>query len=538
MPGAGRRSRAGRSLVDGRDVRRLDDRALRKLRGNVVSYVPQDPGAALNPAIRIGKQIIEILDAHGFGDNDAARRDRVAEVMREVLLPGTPDFLRRYPHQLSGGQQQRVGLAMAFACRPALIVLDEPTTGLDVTTQAHVLDTVRALCQQHRVAALYVTHDLAVVANLADRVAVMYAGRVVEEGPDRGDLRQAGPPVHALSHRGRARHDRRAGDGRPRRTGSRSRARARSGAPSPPAASSPTTRAAWRLPPLAEVAPLRTARCVVPFAVPDRIEQATVVTETAEPRRVADAALSLRDVCASYSGVQVVHDITFDIERGECVALVGESGSGKSTLSKSIGGLHHEWTGELRVGGRALANAARARSTKERLAIQYVFQNPYQSLNPRRTIGDSVARPLAIGGADRSECATAVGEMLERVSLTAAYAHRYPDQLSGGERQRAAIARALVSKPELLICDEVTSALDVLVQAAIIDLLGDLQRDLGLSMLFVTHNLPVVRSIAARVAVMADGKIVELGDVETILTEPAEEYTKRLLANTPVVPTA
>ena len=229
--------------------------------------------------------------------------------------------------------------------------------------------------------------------------------------------------------------------------------------------------------------------------------------------------------------------MTFDVERGECVALVGESGSGKSTLSKSIGGLHHEWTGELRVAGTVMANAARARSTKERLAIQYVFQNPYQSLNPRRTIGDSVARPLAIGGANRSDTARAVGEMLERVSLSAAYANNYPDQLSGGERQRAAIARALVSSRDLLICDEVTSALDVLVQAAIVDLLGDLQRDLGLSMLFVTHNLPVVRSIARRVAVMADGTIVEFGGVEKILTEPEQEYTKRLLANTPVVPT-
>ena len=527
---------SGTILVDGRDVRRLDDAALRKLRGNVVSYVPQDPGAALNPAIRIGKQILEILDAHGFGDNDAARRDRVAEVMREVLLPGTPDFLRRYPHQLSGGQQQRVGLAMAFACRPALIVLDEPTTGLDVTTQAHVLDTVRALCLQHRVAALYVTHDLAVVANLADRVAVMYAGRVVEEAPTAEIFAK---PAHPYTRYLIA--------AAPDMTGERAMVGLGGRAPAPgsrPVGCSFATRCelahdACRvaLPPLAEVAPSRTARCVVPFAVPDRIEQATVATET--PTHTAtDAALSLRNVCASYTGVQVVHDITLDIERGECVALVGESGSGKSTLSKSIGGLHHEWTGELRVAGRALANAARERSTKDRLAIQYVFQNPYQSLNPRRTIGDSVARPLAIGGAGKSECTRAVGEMLERVSLTAAYAHRYPDQLSGGERQRAAIARALVSKPELLICDEVTSALDVLVQAAIIDLLDDLQRDLGLSMLFVTHNLPVVRSIAARVAVMADGKIVEFGDVETILTEPAEEYTKRLLANTPVVPTA
>jgi peptide/nickel transport system ATP-binding protein len=526
---------AGTVSVDGRDVRRLDPTALRKLRGTVVSYVPQDPGAALNPAIRIGKQIREILDAHGFGDSDEARAARVAEVMREVLLPGTPDFLRRYPHQLSGGQQQRVGLAMAFACRPALIVLDEPTTGLDVTTQAHVLDTVRSLCRQHRVAALYVTHDLAVVANLADRVAVMYAGRVVEEGPTAAIFAE---PAHPYTRYLIA--------AAPDMTGTRAMVGLGGRAPAPGsrpdgcffAARCELVRPECReaLPPLAEVAPRRTARCIFPFAVPDRIEHAVPASDVElEPALVP--ALSLRDVCASYSGHQVVHQVSFDIGRGECVALVGESGSGKSTLSKSIGGLHREWTGELRVAGRQMATAARARSTKERLSIQYVFQNPYQSLNPRRTIGDSISRPLAIAGVGRADTSRAVGEMLERVSLTASYAHKYPDQLSGGERQRAAIARALVSRPELLICDEVTSALDVLVQAAIVDLLGDLQRDLGLSMLFVTHNLPVVRSIASRVAVMADGKIVEYGDVATILTSPEQEYTKRLLENTPVVPT-
>ncbi|MEO6125770.1 MAG: ABC transporter ATP-binding protein [Ilumatobacteraceae bacterium] len=530
----GARITNGVITVDGTEVLGLPEDALRKLRGKVVSYVPQDPGAALNPAMRIGRQIIEILEAHGYGSNDNERKARVVEVMSEVALPATPPFLKRYPHQLSGGQQQRVGLAMAFACRPAVIVLDEPTTGLDVSTQSHVLKTVRDLCQEHQVAALYVTHDLAVIANLADRVAVMYAGRIVEEGPVEAIFSN---PAHPYTRYLVA--------AAPDMTGDRIMVGLAGRAPAPGlrpegcffANRCELVHAECRaqLPPLEVVGDDHRVRCTTPFAVPASIKQADqspalVITPS------ENAALSLDDISCAYTGVEVVHNVTFDIQRGECVALVGESGSGKSTLSKSIGGLHREWTGVLKVSGHQLAQSSRDRSTAERLKIQYVFQNPYQSLNPRRTIGDSVARPLVIGGAGKAETRRAVGEMLERVSLTASYANKYPDQLSGGERQRAAIARALVSTPDVLICDEVTSALDVLVQAAIIDLLGDLQADLGLSMLFVTHNLPVVRSIATRVAVMADGKIVEFGAVEKILTNPEQEYTKRLLADTPVVP--
>jgi len=510
----------------------LGEGALRHARGTLVSYVPQDPSTALNPALRISKQLMEVLEFHDFGGSDAARKARVQEVMSEVLLPSTPEFLRRYPHQLSGGQQQRVGLAMAFACRPSVIVLDEPTTGLDVSTQAHVLTTVRQLCHAHNVAALYVTHDLAVVANLADRVAVMYAGRIIEQGtakelffnpahPYTRHLVAAAPDMETdhemVGLRGRA-----PAPGR-RPIGCSFALRCEL----------VTAECMAEFPAETEVSIGRTVRCIRPFEVPQRTQH--VAVNSSAIAASATHALMVRDVCASYTGLEVVHNVDLHVDRGECLALVGESGSGKTTLSRSIGGLHREWTGEILLGSERLAPSARDRTTAQRLRIQYVFQNPYSSLQPRRTVGDSVARPLIIGGASKADAGRKVGEMLERVALTAAYANRFPDQLSGGERQRVAIARALVSRPEVLVCDEVTSALDVLVQASIVELLGELRRDLGLAMLFVTHNLPLVASIADQIAVLADGKIVEAGPTDRVLHFPEAEYTKRLIADTPQI---
>jgi len=250
-----------------------------------------------------------------------------------------------------------------------------------------------------------------------------------------------------------------------------------------------------------------------------------------------DAVLTLRDVCASYGDHEVLHHIDLSLASHECLALVGESGSGKTTLARSIAGLHGQRTGEIALRGQALADHARSRPAEVRRTIQYVFQNPYGSLNPRRTIGQIIWQPLAQFGRE-GDGRKRIDEMLERVSLSASYADRYPDQLSGGERQRVAIARALVCEPSVLVCDEVTSALDVSVQAAIVELLAQLQRDLGLSMLFVTHNLPLVRSIASRVAVMSAGSIVELGDVDAVLQSPTDEYTRRLLSDTPSLETA
>jgi peptide/nickel transport system ATP-binding protein len=523
----GARIRGGSIRIDGEDLLAMSPAEQRRLRGGRVSYVPQDPRSALNPALRIGRQLGEVLRAHGAGSPA-----RVAEMMNEVALPDDPAFLKRYPHELSGGQQQRVAIAMAFACRPRVIVLDEPTTGLDVTTQAHVLATVRDLCLSHRVAAVYVSHDLAVVANLAGRAAVMYAGRVVEVGTVE---RIFGEPAHPYTRRlvaaipdlrgERATH----GIGgyapgpRARPTGCFFRARCELAVDD----------CATAFPPTTVVEAGHTVRCYRARAWGD-VPVADVEPAAGRGAATGDHVLTVSGLHASYGAVEVLHGVGLEVHAGRCMALVGESGSGKTTLARCIAGLHGEHDGALRLSGVELERNGRSRSKAERQAIQYIFQNPYSSLNPRKTVGQSVAQPLELFfDLGRRETATRVAEALERVSLGTSMARQYPDQLSGGERQRVAIAQALACQPTVLICDEITSSLDVSVQASILELLARLQSESDLTMLFVTHNLAIVRTIAQTVAVMSDGRIVERGDVDAVLDRPQDDYTRRLMRDTP-----
>jgi len=520
---------AGTVLIDGADVLQATAPQLRALRGRTVAYVPQDPGTALNPSLRVGEQINEMLRVHLPALNVQQRADRVEELLQEVRLPPGGATLQRYPHQFSGGQQQRIALAMAFACRPRLIVLDEPTTGLDVTTQAHVLETVRNLCRRHGAAALYVSHDLAVVAGLADQVVVMYAGRVIEAGTSAQVFDAAAHPYTQRLLRAV-----------PDPAGRHSVTGIPGHAPSPsnrPAGCAFAPRCDWASDVCRETFPPLTVRedgrrvACWHGGVIDAFAASPILRRAAAPR---PDLLVLRGLDASFGPTKVLHGIDLEIQQGECLALLGESGSGKTTLARCIAGLHPWHSVPVRLRGQSLPPAVRDRTQAARQAIQYVFQNPYASLNPRRTVGEIVARPLHVFfRPSAAEAARKVDAHLERVALSPAMARRYPDQLSGGERQRVAVARALAAEPELLVCDEITSALDVSVQAAIMELLIGLRQDTGLSMLFVTHNLPLVRGVSDRVAVMHGGRIIEVGPTAEVFDAPRAEYTMELLANTP-----
>jgi len=535
----GARIGGGKVVIDGKNVLSLKPGELRHLRGGVISYVPQDPSMSLNPALRIRTQLMEILEAHGFGSSQRERQDRLREMMAEVLLPGDDRFLRRYPHQLSGGQQQRVALAMAFACRPALIVLDEPTTGLDVTTQAHVLETVRSLTSTYGVAALYVTHDLAVVANLADRIAVMYAGRLVEVGPRDALFEHACHPytrklLEAIPDLA-GEHALRGIPGRAPVPGRRPRgcffaARCDDAQPE----------CLIEFPPYDGPGQDHRVRCWRWREVQARPMFADLPLRiTAGPSCAAegDAVVTVRDAKVYYGTKEVLHGVDTNVCPRRCIALVGESGSGKTTLARAIAGIHPgKIEGEILFRGKPLARDARARSKEHRQQLQYIFQSPYGSLNPRKTIGQILAVPLdTFFNLSRSEMDDRMVDALELVALDGTLLNKYPDQLSGGERQRVAIARALAAKPSVLICDEVTSSLDVSVQATIIELLAKLIEEVGVGMIFVTHHLPLVRSIAQEVAVMSEGRIVEKGLVDAVLDDPQADYTKRLLADTPTI---
>jgi len=525
----GTRVERGSVRIDGTDLLQLPERERRRRRGRVASYVPQEPGQALNPSLRVGAAILDVIREHG-----AAVPGQVGRVLTAVHLPATKQFARRYPHELSGGQQQRVTIGMALSCQPPVIVFDEPTTGLDVITQAGIIEEIRRLRDERDAAMVYVSHDLAVVAALADRIMVVYAGRVVEHGraaalvqtprhPYTRGLIQSIPdpsrPRTLIPMRGTG-----AGVGQwP------------AGCPFEPRCPQRVDACATAVPPLEPAGDERSVRCIrwrdtPPVDLGDRLG--------GNPsKRSGGALLQVEDLLAVHRGADTVvaaNGVTFAIGEQQCVALVGESGSGKTTVARAIIGLHRPEAGTIVFDGESLAGHARDRTATQRQRIQYVFQNPYDSLNPRQRIADALARPARLlRGLKGQQATDEVARLLDRVRLPQTIANRYPHQLSGGERQRVAIARALAARPDLLICDEITSALDVSVQAAILEVLDDLRSQLGLTILLITHDLGVVSAIADHVIVLQRGCILEAGPVMDILAQPTDAYTTQLIDAAP-----
>jgi peptide/nickel transport system ATP-binding protein len=513
------------------DVLGLDAKGLRGVRGRVVSYVPQDPAAGLNPAHRLGSQLREAITAHEDIGSDELDQ-RVVDLLESVNLPATKKLLRSYPHQISGGQQQRIAIAIAFACRPRLIVLDEPTTGLDVTTQRHILATIDELARVHDAAAVYVSHDLAAVAEVATDTAVMYAGRIVELAPT---ARLFATPRHpytvgllASAPSAEKAHRLLGIEGHPPRPGNWPDGCAY--ADRCPRAL-PECRAA--VPALVAETPGALVRCINPVPTEETTEIFLGVPTLPTSQEMA---LSVRGLVADYSGTPVLHDIQLEVPRGKVTAVVGESGSGKTTLARCLVGLHSSWQGEVILGDAdaSLRPAAASRSSDELRQLQYIFQNPFGSLNPTMTVAENVEEPLRhferLPRSERRERALAA---LETVSLGAQFADLLPGRMSGGERQRVAVARALVVEPSVLVCDEITSALDVSVQALLVEQLRELQLERNLSMVFITHNLAVVRSIAQNMIVLQQGRIVEQGTVDEVLGNPRHPYTRQLLEDLP-----
>lgn len=533
----------GRVMFKTEDLMHLDRLALDKLRGNHIGFVPQNPTTALNPSMRVGDQIAETLFLHQSMAREAAAA-RARELFELVGLPRAADLTARFPHQLSGGQQQRVCIALALACDPDIVVLDEPTTGLDVTTQQQIVSLLNSLRSRLHMAMLYVTHDLGLLAQIADRIGVMYAGHLVEVAATR---QLFGAPRHPYTQ-GLIGSVPRI-DGSKTDTPSPLRGFLRHNELPPGCAFAPRCDLAMprcREEPqaLCDTGNGQLAACWRwPDAAAPRVRPPVAV----HARKVEEAAplLQVQGVSIAYGRRRglwgrifpnhlpdAVKNIDITVVRGETFALVGESGSGKSTMARAVSGLLAPRKGRILFDGKLLAPLVRHRTTDERRRIQFVFQNPDASLNPRARIGTILARPLEMFG-ETGDIGARVSAALADVRLDGAYARRYPDELSGGERQRIAIARALIAEPQLLICDEVLSALDVSVQANILELLGKLRVDRDVAMLFISHDLAVVRSFADRVGVLFGGELMSVGPVARIYAPPHHPYTLSLLEAVP-----
>jgi oligopeptide/dipeptide ABC transporter ATP-binding protein len=527
----GSRILSGSARLDGTDLLALPPSKLRSIWGRRVAYVAQDATTALNPAIPIGRQLGQPLARH-LQLRGSELRDRKIELLDSVGIPNPVGALDRYPHQFSGGQQQRIAIAIALSCRPQVLILDEPTTGLDVTTQARISALLRALVADTGAATLYVSHDLSLLGAVADRLAVMYAGEIIEQSDAHAVARRPRHPyTQALLAAVPSAHTRSSVAGIPGRPPARVVLDSCSFAARCPHVE-PACRAEHV--DLLEVEAGHLARCIRTNEIAARpVEAKKLAAAMVSP----EPLLEIEEVWSQYAKAPTaaVAGVSFHVASGETLGIVGESGSGKSTLLRAIVGLHPPTAGTIRFRTAALAPHAVKRPRAVRKELQIVFQNPDSSLNPRHTVFDIVRRPIRLFRDDVAHSAerAAVTELLESVKLPTGLLHRYATELSGGQKQRIALARAFAARPSVLLCDEVTSALDVSVQATIIELIAELAARYGTAVVFVSHDLAVVRTIAGRALVMRNGEVCEEGETERLFVSPSHPYTRELLAAIP-----
>ncbi|WP_313603315.1 ABC transporter ATP-binding protein [Rhizobium sp.] len=498
----------GRIMFNDRDLLKASQKEMRSIRGKEIAMIFQEPMTSLNPVFTIGDQICEVLMLHEKLGKSAAMTE-AERLLSMVRLPDAGQLLHRFPHQLSGGMRQRVMIAMALACRPKLLIADEPTTALDVTIQAQILNIMRDLQKTLGMGMVFITHDMGVVAEMADHVVVMWKGKKVEEGPVNEifanpqhpytrTLLSAVPKLGSMS-----------GEEFPKRM------------------------------------PLTVLQDGEPTVVGEERVQNTAKYDEKPLLSVKDLLVRF-DIKKNLFGkathrCSAVQNVSFDIHPGETLALVGESGSGKSTIGRTIQQLQSSMGGEIAFNGRTYSSMSAAERFRMRQEVQYIFQDPFASLDPRKTVGFSIAEPINTHGLinDGKAVQRRVDELLERVGLPSSVASRYPHEFSGGQRQRVCIARALASDPKLIIADEALSALDVSIQAQIINLFMDLQAERGLAYLFISHDMAVVEKMSHRVAVLYLGQIMEMGSRQQVFENPSHDYTRRLLSAVPVAdPTA
>jgi peptide/nickel transport system ATP-binding protein len=553
LPNGGRIA-GGSIKLDGRELTELKPDDMRRIRGDDIGMIFQDPLSSLNPTHTVGQQIAEAVLLH----RDASKKeafDRAVEVLDLVGLPRARERVEEYPHQFSGGMRQRVMIAMALACEPKLLIADEPTTALDVTIQKQILELIDDLRRRLGMAVIMVTHDLGVIAGRADRVAVMYAGKVVETTETSSLYANPRHPYtealfHALPEKSAE---------------TRERLYSIPGAP-PDLVNPPkgcrfaprcryaTDKCRTEAPDLTGETTAHTYRCFFPVGAKERTVagQLTVVEPAVGPEEelldeqaVGGVVLEAKDLVKDFpvtkgmlqrkvGTVSAVAGVSFDIRKGETLGLVGESGCGKTTIGRMLVGLDKPTSGMISFDGKDLARSSGRQYRRERRDIQYMFQDSYASLDPRMRAGSILREPLIVQGiGSRREQQAKVREMLGKVGLPASWTERYPHEFSGGQRQRLGFARALLLNPQLIVADEPVSALDVSVQAQVLNMMSDLQREMGLTYLFISHDLSVVRYLSNHIGVMYLGKLVEIGAADEVYLRPAHPYTKGLIESAP-----